>query len=47
MELKQPYYTKLLKFCRLLIVPYGIETSFWCELRKWWSLLIVPYGIET
>ena len=32
----------------LLIVPYGIETTFRSEfLDKLLNLLIVPYGIET
>ena len=31
----------------LLIVPYGIETTFRQENPQPRSLLIVPYGIET
>ena len=34
--------------CKLLIVPYGIETSQNGKSSLFWSgLLIVPYGIET
>ena len=32
---------------RLLIVPYGIETTFAHILSVFPVLLIVPYGIET
>ena len=32
---------------RLLIVPYGIETSLTVSLFRLLLLLIVPYGIET
>ena len=32
----------------LLIVPYGIETGYYCSCKCCsWCLLIVPYGIET
>ena len=31
----------------LLIVPYGIETSFCLSFNDAPTLLIVPYGIET
>ena len=34
-------------FDDVLIVPYGIETSFALYLRRHTIVLIVPYGIET
>ena len=48
MELKLGLIGRLAERCSLLIVPYGIETSF--NKKAYWfkeALLIVPYGIET
>ena len=48
MELKPQNYLSFISSDRLLIVPYGIETTCFVLIRTssiW--LLIVPYGIET
>ena len=47
MELKQSKKNKRWKCGRVLIVPYGIETSD--AITSFYSclVLIVPYGIET
>ena len=47
MELKHKIYLYLILLDRLLIVPYGIETSFARAAFASLGLLIVPYGIET
>ena len=47
MELKPQYNPRSGKACKLLIVPYGIETLFTPEPVLNINLLIVPYGIET
>ena len=47
MELKLTSPVKLANPVRLLIVPYGIETTQSVELSPCSILLIVPYGIET
>ena len=48
MELKPIYDRQTKEKRKLLIVPYGIETTVWiwlCHAPR--ILLIVPYGIET
>ena len=47
MELKLFSITSYLVDYVLLIVPYGIETTFSAFYWNVISLLIVPYGIET
>ena len=47
MELKQLKERQDSREDRLLIVPYGIETSSLACSRGRRRLLIVPYGIET
>ena len=47
MELKRRNGNRKLSRTELLIVPYGIETSYMANNRRWGHLLIVPYGIET
>ena len=48
MELKRSTSVTPCTFCILLIVPYGIETTFVTTfLECAVLLLIVPYGIET
>ena len=47
MELKQGITPSLTSGIRLLIVPYGIETSHCIVFKALFLLLIVPYGIET
>ena len=47
MELKRNKFLIRMTFIRLLIVPYGIETSIAQILHYRRKLLIVPYGIET
>ena len=48
MELKQVNKCVCDYSPNLLIVPYGIETTFEVlSLRRLLLLLIVPYGIET
>ena len=47
MELKRVYTYFFFPACRLLIVPYGIETFQAASLIIGLLLLIVPYGIET
>ena len=47
MELKRNGLSLLPSYCLLLIVPYGIETHWFCGKCRYYCLLIVPYGIET
>ena len=47
MELKQLFQRSANKRSKLLIVPYGIETSEQLPETSDRKLLIVPYGIET
>ena len=47
MELKRSRLPYLFILLRLLIVPYGIETSIFKYYVYSIELLIVPYGIET
>ena len=47
MELKQSISKESEGIKRLLIVPYGIETSEKIPETEEDILLIVPYGIET
>ena len=47
MELKQRQAWLRKRRDELLIVPYGIETTFRHLLYLQSDLLIVPYGIET
>ena len=48
MELKRGILILSRTDVRLLIVPYGIETSIsFCPKILFYYLLIVPYGIET
>ena len=47
MELKLGHQQTLFARQRLLIVPYGIETTSYKVKVNCHRLLIVPYGIET
>ena len=47
MELKQVRDQRKNRRRRLLIVPYGIETTIEEDPANTSNLLIVPYGIET
>ena len=47
MELKLVQFGMRFPLPCLLIVPYGIETTYPSSLAILASLLIVPYGIET
>ena len=47
MELKRVQKSGNFDSIELLIVPYGIETSFQVYTFFFCKLLIVPYGIET
>ena len=47
MELKQSNYWFNVIPRNVLIVPYGIETSYGCRFSILTLVLIVPYGIET
>ena len=47
MELKQRLVAHIAYVAYLLIVPYGIETTFDSHTVLCLCLLIVPYGIET